>query len=118
MKPITTNYRIRKEKKKNKILFYLDTDTCYKASVIESYYDKDENRLHIIDLGTKEEYRGLGFASLLLKKMIGEAYRLRCRSITLDDASDLFGQVMNIYLKFGFEYIVLGQPEMIKYLDI
>ncbi len=111
------NYRIIKTKKKNKILFYLDTDTCYQASVIESYYDKDERRLHIIDLGTKEEFRGKGFASILLKKMIDEAYRLQCRTITLDDASDLFGKKENIYLKFGFEYVVSGQPEMIKYLD-
>ena len=101
---------------KNKILFYLDTPTCYKASLIEAYYSKDEARIYIIDLGTKEECRGMGFASLLLKRIIKEAYKLHCKNITLDDASDLFGKTNNIYLKHGFEYINEGQPEMIKYL--
>lgn len=101
---------------KNKILFYLDTPTCHKASLIEAYYAKDEARIHIIDLGTREEYRGLGFASLLLRTMIKEAYKLHCKSITLDDASDLFGKINNIYLKHGFKYVNEGQPEMIKYL--
>ena len=111
-------YRIIKKyyKTKKRILIYLDTSTCYKASLIEAYYAKDEARIHIMDLETREEYRGNGFASLLLKKMIKEAYKLRFRCITLDDASDLFGKENNIYLKHGFVYINEGQPEMIKYL--
>lgn len=111
-------YRIIKkyQKTKKRILLYLDTPNCYKASLIEAYYAKDEARIHIIDLGTREEYRGNGFASLLLKKMIKESYKIGCKSITLDDASDLFGKSDNIYLKHGFEYVNEGQPEMIKYL--
>jgi hypothetical protein len=109
-------FKIIKLKSKNKILFNLNTKEQNKASIIEGYYDKEERKLHIIDLGTKTELRGLGYATILLKIMINEAYKLKCKTITLDDASDMFQKQNNIYLKLGFEYINKGQPEMIKYL--
>lgn len=109
-------YRIIKKKQINKILLYLDTQNIYKASIIEAYYNKDENKMYIIDLETKPKCRGNGFASILIKKIIDEAIKLKCNKIELDDASEYFQRPDNIYIKFGFEYINKGQPEMIKYL--
>jgi GNAT superfamily N-acetyltransferase len=72
-----------------------------------------EDYLYITTLFTKPLYRGKNYASTLLKRAIYEAKKNKCKCIKLMDHSDKFNNNDNIYLKHGFEYENLGQPEMI-----
>ena len=85
-------------------------------SVLQAYYDDKEQQVNISDVCTTKEFRGMGYATLLLKHMVALAELKGYKTITLDDCSDLFMQPNNIYLKLGFQYVNANQPEMIKYL--
>ncbi len=79
------------------------------AYLYAHYYN---NYMYITTLFTKSEYRGKKYASHLLKRAIYEAKKNRCKYIKLMDCSDLFNKENNIYLKFGFKYDEIGQPDM------
>jgi GNAT superfamily N-acetyltransferase len=84
-----------------------------------AHYDYDDNLdfyLYISTLHTKQKYRGLKYASTLLKRVIYEAKKNKCKYIKLMDHSDLFNKENNIYIKHGFIYENIGQPEMILQL--
>jgi ribosomal protein S18 acetylase RimI-like enzyme len=93
----------------------------YGKSYLYAHYDYDENNkfyLYILTLHTKPKYRGLKYASTLLRRCIYEAKKNKCKYIKLMDHSDLFNHEANIYLKHGFKYENIGQPEMIYMIDI
>ena len=66
----------------------------------------------IISLYTEELFEGKGYGTLLLKLVENFATRNKVSKIIVDDCSDRFGQEKNIYVKFGFKYVVPGHPEM------
>ncbi len=72
-----------------------------------------EDYLYITTLFTKPQFRGKKYASTLLKRAMYEAKKNKCKCIKLMDNSDKFNNNDNIYLKHGFEYENIGQPEMI-----
>lgn len=101
-------------------LFITPVSNSYGKSYLYAHYDIDDNNynyLYISTLHTKQKYRGLKYASTLLKRVIYEAKRNKCKYIKLMDHSDLFNQENNIYLKHGFNYMNQGQPEMIYFIN-
>ena len=78
------------------------------------YYEEDF--LYIATLYTYPQYRGLKYASTLLKRAIYEAKKNNCKMIKLMDHSDLFNHENNIYLKHGFTYSDPGQPDMCYFI--
>jgi len=61
-------------------------------------YDKVE----ILDLIIKEEYRNKGYASMLIKTVINDALDKECINITLEVNSDNIPAI-NLYKKLGFD---------------
>lgn len=61
-------------------------------------------------------YRNLGLMSILLNKLKQLMKKNNIHSIKLDDCSDNFGKMHNIYLKHGFKYENEGEPEMILHI--
>jgi GNAT superfamily N-acetyltransferase len=94
-------------------LFITPVSHSYGKAYLYAHYDNDNNYLYISTLFTKPQYRGLKYASTLLKRAIYEARKSKCKMIKLMDHSDLFNKENNIYLKHGFKYENIGQPEMI-----
>ena len=89
------------------------TSNSYGKSYLYAHYDNDnEPYLYISTLFTKPHYRGFKYASTLLKRAIYEAKKNNCKYIKLMDHSDLFNKENNIYIKHGFKYENIGQPEM------
>jgi GNAT superfamily N-acetyltransferase len=92
------------------------TSNSYGKSYLYAHYDindYNEYYLYISTLFTKPQYRGFKYASTLLKRAIYEAKKNNCKYIKLMDNTDLFNKENNIYLKHGFKYENIGQPEMI-----
>ncbi len=99
-----------------KELFITSVSHSYGKSYLYAYYEYDDNSkyyLYISTLFTNPQYRGLKYASFLLKRAIYEATKNKCVMIKLMDNSDLFNHKDNIYLKHGFKYENIDQPEMI-----
>jgi GNAT superfamily N-acetyltransferase len=97
-------------------LFITPVSKSYGKSYLYAHYDNDDNSefyLYISTLFTKPQYRGLKYASTLLKRALYEAKKNKCKMIKLMDHTDLFNHKDNIYLKHGFKYENIGQPEMI-----
>ena len=97
-------------------LFIKPVSHSYGKSYLYAHYDindYNEPYLYISTLHTKPKYRGLKYASTLLKRAIYEAKKNKCKYIKLMDHSDLFNKENNIYIKHGFTYENIGQPEMI-----
>ncbi len=102
-------------------LFTTPVSHSFGKSYLYAHYDNDDNNnnyLYISTLYTKPKYRGLKYASVLLKRVIYEAKKNKCKYIKLMDHSDLFNHEDNIYLKHGFKYENIGQPEMILQLSM
>ncbi len=100
-------------------LFITPISNSYGKSYLYAHYDiNDYNKpyLYISTLFTKPQYRGLKYASTLLKRAIYEAKKNKCVMIKLMDHTDLFNHEDNIYLKHGFKYENIGHPEMIYLL--
>ncbi len=100
-------------------LFIKPISNSYGKSYLYAHYDNDDNNnfyLYISTLHTKTKYRGLNYASTLLKRAIYEAKKNKCYYIKLMDHSDLFNKENNIYIKHGFTYENIGQPEMILHI--
>lgn len=69
----------------------------------KEYFDQDislEKGLLVLDLFTVEEYRGKGYATILLRELIKEV-KTTHKYIILDDCSDAVPP-HNIYYKLGF----------------
>jgi GNAT superfamily N-acetyltransferase len=85
-------------------------------SYLYAHYNNNDNHnyhyMYITTLFTKPEYRGLKYASHLLERAIYEAKKNKCKKIHLMDCSDLFNKENNIYIKYGFTYDNVGQPDM------
>ena len=77
-----------------------------------NYYNNNYNYMYITSLFTKPEYRKRKYASHLLERAIYEAKKNKCRKIHLMDCSDLCHKENNIYIKYGFTYDEVGQPDM------
>lgn len=72
--------------------------------------------LHINHLSTKEDYRNMGFATLLLECIKNYCKNNNIIYITLDDFSANFNKYNNVYLNCNFNYIDNKFPEMIYYV--
>ena len=53
-----------------------------------------------------------GHGSILMNFVIDEMKKIHIKCITLDDMSNRYRNLHNIYLKFGFKYIHNDGPEM------
>lgn len=85
---------------------------------IEGYiYPNDEARITWV--GTDHNYTGKGIGQYLILMFSEYAKGRGCKTIELDDDSDLARTGRSIYLKLGFEYVEEGveEPEMIGYVD-
>lgn len=81
-----------------------------KAYITIIWYD---NIIHILYLKTNEKYRGHGYATNLLKHTLALFENDTYDYVYVDDMSDNFNKPHNIYKKFGFNYLLEGEPEMI-----
>ena len=100
-----------KSRKRNTlILEALDYKLNIIAILQATYID---DIMYLNSLYTVKKYRRKGVASLLLKYMFHERRKNKCRKIELTDCSDMFQDKQNIYLKHGFHYENIGQPEMV-----
>jgi GNAT superfamily N-acetyltransferase len=90
-------------------------DICYDYKVSQ-LYSECQRECKIIDLYTIRQYQNQGCATYLINQVISFCRKKGINIITLDDCSDNFNQINNIYLKAGFTYIEVGFPEMIKKL--
>jgi GNAT superfamily N-acetyltransferase len=72
-----------------------------------------ENICNLNTLNIEKEYQNKGYGSILLNYLIKYCKENNINYITVDDMSDNFNKKNNIYVKFGFTYIVKGFPEMI-----
>lgn len=68
--------------------------------------------LHVASLHVDAARRGRGVGSGLLVLAIGEARRIGCRHVTLDDMTDRARMPRNIYVSHGFVYADAVGPEM------
>ena len=93
-------------------LYITHESHLYGKAYLYAHYDNDYS-LYISTLFTKPQFRGLKYASTLLKRAIYEAKKNNCKYIKLMDHTDLFNKENNIYIKHGFKYENIGQPEMI-----
>ncbi len=91
---------------------YLTSTLPGDAYLYANYHYNNYNYMYINTLFTKPEYRGLKYASHLLKRAIYEAKKNKCKKIHLMDCSDLYNNINNIYIKYGFIYDEIGQPDM------
>lgn len=57
-------------------------------------------------------YTNKGHGSILMNFVIDEMKKIHIKCITLDDMSNRYRNLHNIYLKFGFKYIHNDGPEM------
>jgi GNAT superfamily N-acetyltransferase len=85
------------------------------ASYLEVFLNVEEGSAHIMNLMTVEPYLGKGYASLLLNHLINVVLKKdgQYNSLTVDDMSDRFMKSHNIYIKYGFEYLLESSPEMV-----
>jgi len=67
----------------------------------------------INSLYVAKDYRNWGLGSILLKHAIDDTFNNNGLQIELDDVSARSRKSKNIYVKFGFEYVYDGGPEMI-----
>jgi hypothetical protein len=74
---------------------------------IETIVDYDESIITISYLHTT--IRSKGFGTFLVGISVLNS---GVKTVELDDMSDNFGKVNNIYKKMGFEYVEDGMPEM------
>jgi hypothetical protein len=74
-----------------------------KSSIITDFYCMDTNK---------------GHGSILLNFLINQMKKLQIKNITLDDMTNKYRNLHNIYTKFGFNYIYDVGPEMILLLNI
>ncbi len=79
------------------------------AYLYANYYN---DYMYITTLYTKPQYRKRKYASHLLKRVIYEARKNKCKKIHLMDCSDLCHSENNIYIKHGFKYDDIKQPDM------
>jgi ribosomal protein S18 acetylase RimI-like enzyme len=85
----------------------------HNTSVIGLLYAIIYNNIcNINSLNVNEKYQNQGYGSILLYNLIEYCKNNEINNITLDDMSDRFNQQNNIYIKFGFKYIMEGFPEM------
>ena len=94
--------------------FFTTNDKQFGKAYLYGYYEEDY--LYIATLYTYPQYRGLKYASTLLKRAIYEAKKNKCKMIKLMDHSYLFNNENNIYLKHGFTYNDPGQPDMCYFI--
>ena len=111
-------YKLRKERKDNMILLSIDEPQKKTCSVLKAYYDDEDMSVSLTSLHTFEDYRGKGYATVLLNWLFDEVKSKGYKTINVDDCTDLFRKPNNIYLVNGFKYIEEGYPEMIKNLYI
>ena len=97
----------------NKVCIFLKND---ENTIGEIYSIIDKNTCIIVSMIIKEEWRGQGYGTLLLKNIIEYCKECNINKIELDDMSDNFNKKNNIYVKNGFKYIQKGYPEMVLYL--
>ena len=71
----------------------------------------------ILSLNTDIEYRNKGYATKLLYYVINYCKLNDYKTLYLDDCSDNFNKINNIYLNIGFNYINNGSPEMVLFLS-
>jgi len=79
-------------------------------NIIIDYHEKSSI---ITDFSCINTNKGSG--SILLNFVIGELTKfnkIEIKNITLDDMSNRYRNLHNIYLKFGFNYIYESGPEM------
>ena len=108
--------KIFNDDKYNKIIILI-TNNEKQYSNIVFLHNKTEKNCILLSLHTEDEYRNMGYGSILLKKIIKYCIENEIREILLDDCTDNFNKPNNIYLKSGFKYINEGEPEMIYLLN-
>jgi GNAT superfamily N-acetyltransferase len=98
----------------NKIIYdpFITSQQPGDSYLYAHYYNDNYHYMYITTLFTKPEYREKKYASHLLKRAIYEAKKNKCKKIHLMDCSDLCHKENNIYIKHGFKYDEIGQPDM------
>jgi glutathionylspermidine synthase len=74
---------------------------------IETIVDYDESIITISYLHTTTRSKGFGTFLIVISVLNSGV-----KTVELDDMSDNFGKVNNIYKKMGLEYVQDGMPEM------
>ena len=74
------------------------------------YYEN--GYIQITNIYVKMKYRNQGHGTHLIRKCITHAKELDIKTIKLDDMSDNYKRKNNIYLRNGFRYNKIGEPEM------
>jgi hypothetical protein len=87
-----------------------------KLAYLNIIIDYEEKSSIITDFSCINTNKGSG--SILLKFVIGEMIKIQIKNITLDDMSNRYRNIHNIYLKFGFKYVHEFGPEMELLLNI
>jgi GNAT superfamily N-acetyltransferase len=84
---------------------------------LENQFKCANGIMYIVSLYIKEKYRGQGYGSALLKKIIDECRKTNTRVIMVDDMSSNYKKKRNIYVKHKFKYSNKNYgPEMTRLL--
>lgn len=78
-------------------------------------YNRNDDESTITDFTSTETNKGYG--SILLDYVIMEAKKIKIKVVFLDDMSNQYRNLHNIYKKFGFKYLHDFGPEMKLTLD-
>lgn len=92
-------------------LIILDKRMAY----LNIIYNCNNNESIITDFTSIETNKGYG--SIILDYVIIETKKLKIKVIFLDDMSDRYRNLHNVYKKFGFNYLYDFGPEMKLILD-
>lgn len=79
----------------------------------EIIINRSKKTCNIISLYTIESFRCKGYGTMVLSDIIAYCTTNDIHKIYVDDMSDRFNQINNIYLNIGFKYIKKGFPEMV-----
>jgi hypothetical protein len=94
----------------NTDISYILINNDKQIGFIDIIINYNDNTATIIDFLCINQNNGNG--TILLNFIIEEMKKLKIKSILLDDMTDRYRDIHNIYLKFNFIYIHENGPEM------
>jgi hypothetical protein len=94
-------------------LLFIKESTYKPPSMLETLWDFEDKVITVTWIETIEEYKNKGLSSLLFICAAYIAEQFNLEVFELDDASDRFRKLDNLYLKLSFRYIEDGYPEML-----
>ncbi len=95
-------------------------DFAYNPDIIaylQFHTDDETDEARVTSVRVTKKYRRRGYAYFLFLKMILYLRGVKIETVTLDDDSDNYRKLNNLYTLLGFEYLASAGPEMFVEVD-